>query len=442
MVLRRRTSCTSFPRCFGFLLGGSACVLALTNFSCGGRRSSVVYMSAAGDVGGGGEEERACATESVADPTAFGLNGEAVDRLVRKAEQEGSTALIVFRDGRRVVEEYWQNSGRPSIAMSVTKSITALGVGALIDDERLSLDRPLSEYVLPEWKESKHAQITLRHLLTQTSGLEAERDWKKTILEQALASRQLSEPGQQWEYNNNAVDLLSLIARRSHPENLFFDDYLQYRLFSKLDVVGAYWVKDNEGHPRAAGELIMRPIDLAKFGQLVLQKGEWKGEQILPKEWVTEMLDHESGHPVPYGFLWWRNGRVKSLEINEVRLERLRADGVSQETVEALEPWVGKAFTSRGSARDFLEMHLSEQALREIDGVRSSPFVQRIETLAYRADGWLGQYIIIVPSARLVAVRMRDPRIKGADPKQFSYSDFLWDVLSLAGLDVAEGDRV
>lgn len=321
------------------------------------------------------------------------LDRAAFERMRERATEEHSTALLLLHDGKLLHADNPLGEGdldEPSIAMSATKSVVALLIGKLVDDGALSLDEPLSDELVPEWKDDERASITLRHLLNHTSGLDPTRatahafaDGKKVrpidIEKTGTEARLVTPVGEKFAYNNQAVDFLSVIVRRLYTDGVRLDDMLQKHLFVDLGVAGAFWMTDAKGDPRAAGELVMRPIDLAKIGQLVLDRGMWRGERLLSEEWMTAMLGPGQDLYDGCGLLWWRDGRKRA------------------------------------------------------DGTR--------EVLAYRADGYLGQYIIVVPDKRMVAVRMRDPRRTSGDPKEYTYRDFMWDALAVAGHAIPEDER-
>ena len=318
---------------------------------------------------------------TLARPGEHILEPQRTDAFVSRAREEGSTALVVLVDGKLVVEEYFGGSrDYTAFAMSVTKSVAALAIGVLHDRDLLQLDAPLSSSLVPEWQGGDKASVTLRHLLTHTSGLDTTRygdpdHWLDGSIEaHGLAAPVAAAPDTTFVYNNQAADFLSVVARRADPDRLFLDDLLDRDVFGPLGITGAHWKKDGHGHPRAAGELLIRPIDLAKIGQLVLDEGTWNGRRIVSAAWIERMLAPGTPLYAGCGLLWWRDG----------------------------------------------------------DDERA---------LAFRADGYLGQYIIVVPKARLVAVRMRDPMKTSWDPAEKTWPDFVWDVLSLSGIDVPADDR-
>lgn len=382
------------------------------------------------------------------------LDAAALAHLVAHAEAEHSTGLIVLHDGQIVVESYFgADPQTASMAMSVTKSVVALGIGALVDAGLLDLDEPLATRLVPEWAGTDKATLTTRHLLNHTSGLPLERygaggegteAWRtRTIEAHVLAADLVTPPGEAFAYNNNAVDFLSVVARRAEPERMYLDDTLQRFVFGPLHVTGAFWSKDGRGDPRGGGELIIRPIDLAKIGQLVLDRGVWQGQRVLSEAWIDQML--APGQPLTdqCGLLWWRDGVAKAHFLTESRLKRWIERGVDAAHVEAARPLLGQRFDTLQAARVALARRIGDDALLAIEA-KMKPvwlFERETEVLAYRADGWLGQSIVVVPSQRLVAVRTRDPRRTSWNPAEFSYPDFRWDVLAVAGLTVPPAER-
>ncbi|MCB9540472.1 MAG: beta-lactamase family protein [Myxococcales bacterium] len=390
----------------------------------------------------------------VLDAPPAALDAAALAHLVARAEAEHSTGLIVLHDGRIVVESYFgADPQTASMAMSVTKSVVALGIGALVDAGHLDLDEPLAARLVPEWAGTDKATLTTRHLLNHTSGLPLERygaggegdaAWRtRTIEAHVLGAALVTPPGAAFAYNNDAVDFLSVVARRAEPERLYLDDTLQRLVFGPLGVTGAFWSKDGRGDPRGGGELIIRPIDLAKIGQLVLDRGVWQGRRVLSAAWIDQML--APGQPLTdqCGLLWWRDGRAKAHVLTEARLKRWTERGVDAAHVEAARPLLGQRFDTLQAARVALARRVGDDALLAIEA-KMKPvwlFERDTEVLAYRADGWLGQYVVVVPSKRLVAVRTRDPRRTSWNPDEFGYPDFRWDVLAVAGLTVPPAER-
>jgi CubicO group peptidase (beta-lactamase class C family) len=185
--------------------------------------------------------------------------------------------------------------------MSITKSVAVLAVPFLIEEGKIaSLDAPLSTW-FPEWKEGLKAKVTLRHVLTHTSGLE--NDPKAHTLNAAKDGVRFArespvtvEPGTVFSYNNRAVALLAGIVKEASGEPI--DQYLEKRLFAPLGI-RAQWHKDPAGNVRTYADLRMGARDLAKIGQLMLDGGK-----PLPEGWAAKLTE-PSALEKSCGLLWW-----------------------------------------------------------------------------------------------------------------------------------------
>ncbi|MFO0551988.1 MAG: serine hydrolase [Polyangiaceae bacterium] len=392
---------------------------------------------------------------SVATSIPASLDPAALERIRQRAKSEHSSALVVIADGAIVAEDYFGfDPDKPRMAMSVTKSVVALGLGVFVGRGFLDLDKPLSTWI-PELASSAAADksaITLRHLMNHTSGLTTARAgakqedwWTHSIEEHVLGSKLESEVGSSFVYNNNATDFISVVVRRANPEHAFFDDLLDFTLFAPLGVHATGWSKDAKGDPRTSGELQIRAIDLAKIGQLLLDRGKWRGASLVPESFIDELERPGQSITDQCGLLWWRDGKPKTVFLNDRRLGVWRSAGADSAVIEKAASLVGKTFPSRGAAREALAALVGEEAVSALEELlkkrHSRMFEQTTDVLAYRADGWLGQYVIVVPSARLVAVRMRDPRESSWNDQEYNYDDFRWDVLDLARVSVPVADR-
>lgn len=312
------------------------------------------------------------------------LDRTVFEQIKVRAAEEQSTSLILIHDGKLIHRSNPSGKGDwndRTPMMSVSKSVVALHFGMLVDKGTLTLDEPLSTRLIPEWKGDQRKEITLRHLLNHSSGLDGKRYHQTTpqgdsrtqptgIEKHGLAASLVSPVGSKFAYNNQATSFLSVVSRRA-SQGASMDDYLQLTLFYKLGVVGALWETDPLGTPMAEGGLYLRPIDLAKIGQLVLDGGMWQGERLLSETWMKQMLSPGSSLSNKCGLLWW--------------LRRPKTKEPGQKSV-----W------------------------------------------AFAADGYLGQQLIIVPSKRLIAVRTRDPRKVGFDEKRYNYHAFLDEIYELA----------
>lgn len=205
---------------------------------------------------------------------------------------------------------------------SAGKSITALAVGAAVADGALSdIDVKVWPYLgaprgVP-WND-----ITVRDLLTMSSALDCndwerrspgqeekmyrQRDWREFAL--ALPARQFERDDRgagPFSYCTAGVFLLGQVVEKAVGER--FDLYVQRRLFDPLGIDGAEWRTSRSGEIQSGGQLAISDEALLKIGRMVLNRGEWEGQLILPEEWLREMLNptHTLGQNVHYGYLWW-----------------------------------------------------------------------------------------------------------------------------------------
>lgn len=202
---------------------------------------------------------------------------------------------------------------------SMVKSWTGLLVGMLVDDGKIpGVDAAMTD-ILPEWQAGADSAVTLRHLLTMTSGLLQRRDTegpKRVILleerQTAFALEQPPDvnPGTRWSYSNEGVQLLEPIIRKA--AGMSAADFAQERLFGPLGMADSYYTLDADGKTITYGGAYTSLADMMKVGQLVLNRGRWGDRQIISEEWV-EM----STTPIPlqrnYGFLWWLHEGTHSI---------------------------------------------------------------------------------------------------------------------------------
>ena len=347
-------------------------------------------------------------TSGVVDRTA--LQG-----LVDKADDEHSSALVVMVDGKIGLEMYRDGyDGSPLVAMSASKSIVSLAVGMLIADGKLKLETKMGD-IFPEWKkQGAKASITIQQLMTQTSGLDPSRadfQHQETIRNHALNAKLVFKPGTRFQYNNGGVDFLAVVV--AQVAGMPLDQFLETRLFQKMDMVDAHWLKDSEGTPRGAGELFIRPVDLAKLGQLMLDGGVWQGTRVLPADWIDKSVAIGTPHNESYGLLWWREGKFDHV-LTDAVLSAWSDAGVDAKTVKLARPFMGQKYDDWNAYHSALEKALGADVVKDIlsklgkgDHIPFDTEVADGPARGFSARGWLGQYLVDLPGPRVVAVRMR-----------------------------------
>jgi CubicO group peptidase (beta-lactamase class C family) len=249
----------------------------------------------------------------------------ALDRLVAStflepdAERRRRTrAILVAHDGRIIAEQYAPGFGKTTRfpGWSMTKSVINALIGVLVGEGRLSLD---DRGLMPAWDgQDPRAAITLADLLRMRSGLafsEVYEDLTSDVIEMLFnradaaafaASRRLdARPGTTWSYASGTTNILSAIARRIVGE-ADYPSWPHRALFEPLGMTSALVEPDASGTFVGSSFMLATARDWARFGQLYLQDGVWQGRRLLPSGWVDF-----STRPTPqspgliYGAHWW-----------------------------------------------------------------------------------------------------------------------------------------
>jgi len=277
-----------------------------------------------------------------------GLALSAVVDLIERTITADSDSLIVVVDGKVVVERLFGRPAGPIQTRSLTKSLAALAILALVADGAIrSLDERMSTW-FPEFADDERRTMTLRHVLTHTSGLERDRstdDLNSAAdrLAYARSLRAVSPPGTRYWYSNEATQLLSGVIAAAAKKPV--DAYVRERLFVPLGIRGDTWTLDRAGGVQTYYGIGIGARDLAKIGMMLLAEGRWGERQVLPAPLALSLRERSKQSPT-FSLLWW-----------------MRAKG---------------------------------------DGPHLSPTGPPI---AFRAEGAKGQHLAIYPGAKLVVVR-------------------------------------
>jgi CubicO group peptidase (beta-lactamase class C family) len=364
-------------------------------------------------------------------PEAEGLDPAALAALVKGAEAAHSTGLVVLRNGKRVGEWTFGAPSERTEAMSATKSIVSLAIGMLIDEQKIpSLDTPVHTW-FPEWRQGRKEQITLRHLLSHTSGLQANPTTEEIyrspdFVRLALAAELSEDPGTRFFYNNKAANLLAGIVEKASGQRL--DRYLQAKLFAPLGIKDFSWTLDAAGNPHAMSGLQLHPIDLAKIGQMILDGGVWHGQRVVGEAWLKQSTLEAGQAFVPScGLLWWRNFSAWQLLFEKGAASRLKERGADQRFIELVKELEGQKL-SRDQLAAVVEQRLGADGMRELEGVLVKADLRPRQTpegepFGFNANGYLGQYLFVMPRAKLVVVRMVQPR-EGVAEEVIGFPEF------------------
>lgn len=258
-------------------------------------------------------------------PEAEGISSQAILNFVESAEKEQPDALhsfILVRHGKIVAEGWWNpyNPESPHLLYSLSKSFTSTAIGLAVNEGLITLDDQVISFSpdkVPENPSENLKAMRIRDLLRMTTGHASDsyrriqghpNGWTAGFLSLPVEHK----PGTIFIYNTGATYMLSAIIQQVTGETLV--DFLQPRLFDPMEIKKPFWRTDPDGINLGGTGLFVTTLDIAKFGQLYLQKGNWRGQQILPKAWVEKATslqtsngsNPESDWDQGYGYQFWR----------------------------------------------------------------------------------------------------------------------------------------
>jgi CubicO group peptidase (beta-lactamase class C family) len=261
-----------------------------------------------------------------AAPEAVGIDSAKLVEMSQwlRRDRLDVRSLLVVKDGKLVFERYADDlqRGHNYELYSITKSVSSLLAGMLVQEGKLSLDDRAAD-VVGRWRPAMAAgfadkrEVRLRHLLTMSSGLHYDFKPKDDPiyygapdrLQLAAGTRQKETPGRSFEYTD--INPVITAAMLSAGAGMPIEQYAQRKLFEPLGMRNAAWERaDATGLVSSGWGLRLRPMDMAKIGQLVLDQGRWQGRQIVPQAWVQQMTTPQAAPD--FGHYWWINHIVRS----------------------------------------------------------------------------------------------------------------------------------
>ncbi len=264
------------------------------------------------------------------NPEAEGIPSSAVLDFIRAVEQQGAHPLdavhgfMLLRHGNIVAEGWWTPYGPqlPHSLYSLSKSFTSSAIGLAVAEGLLTVDDPVLKFFpddAPASPSENLKAIRVRHLLSMNTGHEEDTtgrvfqseddNWPRVFLSLPVERR----PGAWFVYNTAATYMLSAIITKLTGKPLL--DYLRTRLLDPLGIENSTWETDPRGVNIGGSGLHIKTEDIARFGQLYLQRGLWNGRRILPEAWVAEATSAHSDNSntqanpdwtVGYGYQFWR----------------------------------------------------------------------------------------------------------------------------------------
>ncbi len=257
-------------------------------------------------------------------PEDQGISSQAVRDFVETADKINTLhSFMIVRHGKVIGEGWWkpEASDKPHVLASLSKSFNSTAVGMAIEDSKLNLDDPVLKFFPNEAPANPSANLKamkVRDLLTMSCGHETE---PKSVgggptVKQFLTHPVVHMPGTHFQYNSMGSYTLSAIVTKVTGKTTL--EYLKPRLFEPLGIENPQWASSAEGNSLGGSGLKLCTEDIAKFGQLYLQKGKWNGKQLIPEKWIElatskQVPNDEESHSKigidwrqGYGFQFWR----------------------------------------------------------------------------------------------------------------------------------------
>jgi CubicO group peptidase (beta-lactamase class C family) len=358
-----------------------------------------------------------------AGATNAGLDAEALTHLLLRARALHSDAVVVVRDGRLAADVRFDKPVAPIELNSATRSVAALAIGHLLQTGKIrSLDEPVARWY-PQWENGPKRSITLRQLLAETSGIKADPKAdeiyrRADLVQMALDADVSHPPGSHFFYNHKAVNLLAGIVEKASGAKL--DEYMRDEIFAPLGIAAFSWMRDPAGNPHVLAGLELDARDLARIGQLMLDGGNYNGRRLLPAAFVEQAVHAAQPFSPTSGLLWWVLPEWTRLGIDEALLASWRRGGAEPEFLAAVTPLAGRAI-SRADLFAALDLAFGrgkgvEAWVRNVAArYLPTPKVTTGPAVGFYANGSLGQYLVVIPATRLVAVRqIREASHKGS----------------------------
>lgn len=242
-------------------------------------------------------------------------------------EQLGTVAYVIIKDSTLLFEQYWEDYSPESHSnsFSMAKSIVSLAIGAAIDDGFIKdVDQPVSDFY-PEFQGYNGKPLTLRHLLTMSAGVDFNEAYSSPFspttklyygddLQQiALDMKEIEEPGVNFIYQSGVTQLLAFIVEKATGESI--SSYVSRKFWTPMNAEeDALWSLDKkDGIEKAYCCFNSNARDFARFGQLILNKGDWNGRQLISSSYLKEATTPDTGLLFKeynetnhcYGFQFW-----------------------------------------------------------------------------------------------------------------------------------------
>lgn len=373
---------------------------------------------------------------AAAIPTAADLRAStSLADLLAKSREAATSGLCIVMGEETLAEVRGDGAAELVSIQSITKSVVSLAVGKLIGDGKIAtVDDPVEKYI-PAFTGGKRGKVTIRHVLAHTTGIAAGDNFgldvenSSDFLKHAIEAGFDAEPGEKFAYNNAAIQLARGVIEKA--SGLPMDEYVRRSILEPLGISRTEWGKDDSGGAMAHAALKMTARDLAKIGQLVLRRGEWRGARIIADSWFDTATPAVSDDTAG---LWWNIVSDDASEAITDRgvIDRYEQAGLDRSIVERL-----RGMPDRARVGDYFDEYLSKFTRDEMAKIRdlrasigARPFFrQRTIAGGFYSTGGGGQYLVINTKAGIVGARLIEPeRVKD---ETTAFAAFLPGVLNL-----------
>ncbi len=266
--------------------------------------------------------------------------------LIKSNPSNDFRGMVVIKNNKLVIEEYFNTYWRETIhdIRSAGKGVTSLLLGIAID-KGLIKDVEQSIYdLLPTSKftqsgKNGYQDIKVKHLLTMSSGLSADDNdenspgnsfnWltKDDWVDFAISLPMIFTPGQKYVYNDVCPMLIGAIIEEASGKKL--SEFAKENLFTPLGIREFYWYTASNGRTGPMGNLYISTLDFAKLGQLIINKGQWQGNQVISATWINEIskkrfdISKDDPFATSYGYFWFATTK----EVNGKKYDCIYASG-------------------------------------------------------------------------------------------------------------------
>jgi CubicO group peptidase (beta-lactamase class C family) len=260
----------------------------------------------------------------LSDPASENMNPEALDSIYREVYADEALwmikSLLVFRNGKLVAESYMKDDSdrtRMDAIWSCTKQVNSIITGIALDKGLIgSVQDPIERY-LPDYLEKYPDKkgITIENLLTMKSGIDFDNGDDSDILRQHKTDNSLDyilsmsltgQPGTAFKYKDSDPQILSSVVQSATGKPL--DEFGKEVLFDPLGIKNYEWYRYSDGVTLGSWGILTTPRELAKIAQCVLDSGKYNNQQVIPEEWLNEMLSIKvpnAHNELAFGYLWW-----------------------------------------------------------------------------------------------------------------------------------------